>query len=173
MRPPAAHHAALAAAALLLSLTGERARAQPLAVPSSYLSVHGELSSRYPGEPFTAPAGMTLDWGNFQNKYVATGSRLGVSRADPRLGLAIFFGGGGQFHLPVTGSWVIIPRFDLGYRLAETGGGLLMLGGVGGAHRWGHVYAGVEAETHLYAQGARRQVFPGNVSASALVGYCY
>ncbi len=139
----------------------------------SYVSLHGELSSRYPGEPFTMPAGMTIDWGNFQNRYVATGSRLGVSRADPKLGLALFFGGGGQFHLPVVGQWMVVPRFDLGYRLAESGGGLLMLGGVGGAYRWSRAYAGVEAETHMYAQGAQRQLFPGNVSASAMAGFYY
>ncbi|MFM2152506.1 MAG: hypothetical protein RL199_941 [Pseudomonadota bacterium] len=163
-------------ALLLLVGTARTGRTQGLGRgtgPGSYLSLHGELSSRYPGEPFTTPAGMTVDWGSFQNRFVATGSRLGVSRADPSLGLAIFFGGGGQFHLPVTEQWMVIPRFDLGYRLAESGGGLLMVGGVGGAYRWSRAYAGVEAETHLYAQGARKQVFPGNVSASALAGFYY
>jgi hypothetical protein len=162
------------AACLLLNGAGATAQVLPVgATPGSYMSVHGELSSRYPGEPLTSPAGVSVDWGNFQNRYAASGSRLGVSRADPRLGLALFFGGGGQFHLPVGVNWLLIPRFDLGYRLAQTGGGLLMLGGLGSAYRWKHAYAGVEAETHLYAQGAQRQVFPGNVSAFALAGFYY
>lgn len=160
--------------ALLLGLaTNASAQAGPTG-RGNYLNLHGELAARYPGETFTVPSGLYLDWGAFQNGVVATGTRLGLSRADRSLGTALFFGGGPQFHLRITDQVMLVPAFNLGYRISQQGTGMLGLASFAVAYTHDRFYVGLEAETMAFGQSPIGwQVFPGTLSAHALLGMYY
>jgi hypothetical protein len=160
----------LAALPLLLLLASE-ARAQ---VRSNYVNFHGELASRSPGAEFMVPSGLYVEWGVMQSQYVATGTRLGVTRADPSLGTALFFGGGPQFHFRIEEELLVLPSLNIGYRISEAGMGLAGLAGVAFAYVHDRYYFGLEAETLAFGQGARGwSLFPGTLSVNGLFGFYY
>ena len=141
--------------------------------PMSYFMVHAEMASRFPGLDFTGPSGLSVDWGTFQSRYVAGGARFGLTRADPSIGTALFFGGGVQFHVPIGSRLRLVPSFNLGYRIASGGTSMTVLGGLAGVATFGRTFAGLEAETYLYAQGAGSTILPGNVSLLGVAGFSY
>ena len=142
--------------------------------PGNFVSLAGEMSSRYPNLPIQGPCGLLVAWGSFQNKYFASLTQVGLSRADPSLGLVLLLGGGGQFHIPVGGKVLLVPGFVVGYRLAEKGAGLTAAANLAGVYRWSRMYAGLQAETLIYAPGGSAgPLLPGNVSAAAIGGMYY
>lgn len=141
---------------------------------ANYVNFHAELASRYPGAEFTVPSGMYVEWGVLQSKYVATGTRLGVTRADRSLGTALFFGGGPQFHFRVTDDLMILPSVNIGYRISEAGMGLAGLASAAVAYCYERYYFGLEGETLAFGQGPRGwTLFPGTVSVHGLFGFYY
>ncbi len=171
---------ALALGAFLLTMPDARAVAPAPAPapavssgPMSYFMVHAEMASRFPGLDFTGPSGLSIDWGTFQSRYVAGGARFGLTRADPSIGTALFFGGGVQFHVPVGGRFRLVPSMNLGYRIAAGGTSMTVLGGLAGVATFGRTFAGLEAETFLFAQGGGSAILPGNVSVLGVAGFSY
>lgn len=163
----------LALALVLLSIPA-LSNATPAPPQASYLNVHGEIAARYPGEAFTIPSGLYLDWGNFQSRYVATGTRLGVSRSDPALGIALFFGGGPQFHFRIENDLLLIPSLNVGYRISQQGLGLLGTASLAFAYLRERFYFGVEGETLAFGQNASGWfLFPGSLSIQGLFGFYY
>jgi hypothetical protein len=156
-------------AALLLLAPEARAQAR-----SNYVNFHAELASRYPGAEFLVPSGLYVDWGVLQSRYVATGTRLGVTQSDRSTGTALFFGGGPQFHFTIEESLLVLPSLNIGYRISEAGMGLAGLAGVALAYRHERFYFGMEGETLAFGQGPRGwTLFPGTLSINGLFGFYY
>lgn len=143
----------------------------------SYFSVRGEVAASHFGSPWSTLGGVSVDWGVFQNRFVTTGTRLGISRSDPDLGASLMFGGGPQFHLPIGGKVLIIPAMNFGYRIGAGGAGLAGYTSVAAAYRHNSLFAGLEAELPIFYQGGMSggfELFPRPVYLANLVfGFYY
>lgn len=166
---------ALSAVLLLPSF----AHAQALEPKNNYINFHGQVLSLTTG---LGVLGVSVDWGAFQNKYVAAGTRFGFSRIT--IGTESFgtleFGGGPQFHIPVGERLLIIPAVNLGYRLSTTDIGLALNLSTALAYRFDAFYLGAEFDAPVWVQGAP-EFFPGFTvsyagsvnTLNAFVGFYY
>ena len=159
------------AAALVLSLPG-LAHAMGPAGKGNYINVHGQTLSLTGG---TSVLGVAVDWGAFQSKYGAAGTRIGFSQttfgAMEPLGV-LEFGGGPQFHIPIGDRVLVIPSVNLGYRLSTQSAALGVSFGTAVAYRLDSFYLGAEFEAPIWQQD-RSSFLPGPNTLNALVGFYY
>lgn len=155
----------------LLALGNSQAQAQVPEGRSNYLGVRGELMSSYFSQPLVAPAGLGLEWGAFQNRFVATSTRLAFSRSDPSSGFALLLGGGPQFHFAIGEHVLIMPGLMLATRISEAGLGFAGYASLGGAFRYKRFYVGAEGEAPVFLQAMQGfEFFPRAFSVNLLTG---
>jgi hypothetical protein len=143
---------------------------------SSYLTLHGDLFRAFGG--VDAGLGGGMEFGSFQNRFIAAGTVLSFDREGPgtRLPAALYFGGGFSFHIPIGEHVLVIPAFSLGYRLVDSaagiGGGLAAFAQLGAAYRFSQFYVGLEAERPVYLElpTQKSAFFPNLTSGGAFVG---
>lgn len=143
---------------------------------SSYLIVHGDLLRSFGG--LDAGVGGGVEFGSFQNAFIAAGTVLSFDRQGPgtRLPAALYFGGGFSFHIPIGSNVLLIPAFNLGYRLVDStagiGGGIAAFGQVGAAYRFQQFYVGLEVQRPVYLElpTQRSAFFPNMTSGGAFLG---
>lgn len=169
-------------AVLALTLTvlaGRPAHAQALLGPAgkpSYFEVHGEMLRSFDG--VDAPVGGSIEFGSFQNKYIAMGTVLGLESPGHATGLpmTLYFGAGFSFHIPILQYFLIIPEFSLGYSLQDSplgvGGGLAAYMQLGAAYRFQRFYLGLEAQRPIYLAlpGLNSAFFPNYMTAGVFGG---
>lgn len=161
---------------VVLVLAGVLTReARALDGPANYVNVRGEVLSKFPAMDPTMPVGISADWGSFQSRYIAAGTRIGYSQGDPSVGQALMFGGGPQFHIPLGDRLLLIPGVNLGTRISQAGFSLAAYISVASAVRiTDRIYLGVEGDTPIFLQAAQGLVlFPGAFGVNALVGFYY
>lgn len=146
---------ALSAALFLPSL----AHALEPVQKNNYINFHAQALSLTSG---LGVLGVAVDWGAFQNRYVAAGTRFGFSRTT--IGTESFgaleFGGGPQFHIPVGERLLIVPAINLGYRLSTADIGLSLNLSTAVAYRLDSFFLGGEFEMPVWVQNAP-EFFPG------------
>jgi len=120
----------------------------------------------------TVPSGISADWGGFSSEYVAAGTRIGYTRADPAFGQALLLGGGPQFHIPLGEDVLLAPGINISYRLSNAGMGFGAYFSLALAWRLeGRYYLGLEGEQPLWLQGPG--FLPSSRSANLLFGLYY
>jgi hypothetical protein len=144
---------------LLILLAEHRAQAQMVFGPSgraSYVEVHGEAFRDFDG--IDGAVGGAVEFGSFQNRYIAAGTVLQLERPGAVTGLpmALYFGGGFSVHIPIGPHFLIIPELSLGYRLVDSssglGGGLAAYGQLGAAYRLRTFYIGLDVQRPIYLE---------------------
>src|SRR4051794_14827342 len=91
--------------ALALLAIAPAAHAAAGAPKPNYVTFHVEALRSVSPFPANALPGLSVDWGFFQNKYVATGTRIALQRdVGDSLGTAVMLLGGPQFHIPLGDS---------------------------------------------------------------------
>ncbi len=165
---------------LLVSLAAERAQAQMSFGPigrGSYVEVGGELFRNSYGA-VDGPVGGSVEFGSFQNRFIAAGTVLNLEAPGPGTGLpmALYFGGGFSVHIPIGQHFLIIPELSLGYRLVDAssgiGGGIAAFGQLGVAYRLKIFYFGLQAQRPIYMQlnPNASGFFPDFTTAGAFAG---
>lgn len=156
-------------AALLSLAPVAHAQSAPLPRPN-YVSfqVEGVRSV----SPFTnSLTGLTIDWGFFQNRFVATGTRIAVQRAvSDGLGTAIMLLAGPQFHVPIGQQVLLIPALNLGVRLGNASIDYAAYFDLTAAYRQDDYYVGVAGQTPVFL---RNLLFPAIYSANVVAGFYY
>lgn len=138
---------------------------------ANYVGFRGELLSSYFAQPLVAPAGFSAEWGTFQNGFVATSTRLGMTRSDPTSGYALLLGGGPQFHIPIGQHVLLMPGVSLATRISEAGFGFAGFATLGAAYRYESFYVGLEGEAPVFLQaGQGFDFFPPAYSMNLLLG---
>lgn len=158
---------ALALLVAVVALLPGSAEAQNHAGKGNYVIIHGQVMPL--GNASEFGTGLAVDWGVFQNKYIATGTRFGFSRWPVQ---TLEFGGGPQFHIPIGEHLMLIPALNLGYRFSTATAGLGI--DLSGALTYRHdtFYVGAEVNAPVWVQGAPT-FFPGQNTLNALVGFYY
>lgn len=139
---------------------------------NNYINLHGQTLSLSGG---MSVLGLAVDWGAFQSRFVAAGTRLGFSRitygaSTPSSMLEL--GGGPQFHIPLGDRVLLIPSVNLGYRLSTSYTGMGINAGVALAYRVDSFYLGAEFDAPVWLQGAPT-FLPGPNTLNALIGIYY
>lgn len=139
---------------------------------NNYVNFHAQALSVTPS---SRVLGLAVEWGAFQNRYVATGTRVGFSHTTfgdtDGIGM-LEFGGGPQFHVPIGEHVLVIPAINLGYRLSTSYAGLGIDLAAAVAYRFESFYLGAEFQAPLWMQGAP-SFFPGPNTLNALVGFYF
>lgn len=164
----AALRAALLAAALFAVAPAAHAAA-PLPKPN-YVSFQVE-GFRSTGPVSSTLTGLSVDWGFFQNRFVATGTRIAAQRdvADG-LGTALMILAGPQFHVPLGEQLLLIPALNLGVRLGQRMVDYAAYFDLAFAYRQDDLYLGLAGQTPVFLQ---QQLFPSIYSANLIVGFYY
>lgn len=156
---------------LAVAVAASDARATGPAGKANYVGFRGEVLSSYFAQPMVAGAGFSAEWGSFQNRFVATSTRLGLSRSDPTSGFALLLGGGPQFHIPIGQNVLILPGISLATRISEAGFGFAGYASLGAAYRYQSFYVGLEGETPVFLQAMQGfDFFPPAYSLNLLLG---
>lgn len=148
-----------ALAASVVLLLPSFANASGLDAKNNYINFRAQALSLTSG---MGVLGVSIDWGAFQNQYVAAGTRFGFTRTTigPESFGTLDFGGGPQFHIPIGERVLIIPAVNLGYRLSTTDIGLALNLSTAIAYRLDAFYLGAEFDAPVWVQGAP-EFFPG------------
>jgi len=163
----------------LTVLAARPAHAQALLGPEgkpSYFEVHGEMLRSFDG--VDAPVGGSLEFGSFQNKYIAMGTVLGLESPGRGTGLpmTLYLGAGISVHIPIVQHFLIIPEVSLGYSIQDSslgvGGGLAAYMQLGAAYRIRRFYFGLEAQRPIYLAlpGLNSAFFPNYMTAGLFGG---
>jgi hypothetical protein len=173
------NRAMLVALVLALFAALPSARAQGMGVGpdghANYVNFHAEAFSRSSDGTTAVPSGLAVDWGGFQSKYVATGTKIGLKHALE--GWSFLLGGGPQFHIPLGDQFLLIPALNVGYNIQSRanafGFGFIGTFSLAFAYKLPSLYLGLEGETPIFDQNARSPFFPGSVGVSLLIGFYY
>lgn len=149
----------LAAGVVLLLVLPSHADAAEAGQKYNYINFRVQALSLTSG---LGVLGASVDWGAFQNRYVAAGTRIGFSQTT--IGTESFgtleFGGGPQFHIPLGEKVMLIPSVNLGYRLSTVDIYMAVSLSAAVAYRLDSFYLGAEFDAPVWVQGAP-EFFPG------------
>ena len=118
--------------------------------------------------PQHVPGGINLDWGAFNNRYLAAGGRLGVVFIDGQY--QFLLANSTQIHIPIGDVAVIVPALNPGLYLPTGAFGVSF--SCAGTLKFSDFYVGAEFETFIFLSG-HTTLFPGPHLVGLVAGMYY